>query len=148
MATATAPVRSFPPIASRAADGRAQMLVHVDQEIAALKGELGILQETRRALSGRNGATTPTTRVGNGHRTASRRTRQRSPMPTGPIRGVTEATVMTALRAGNHDQTPLLAKALKSTPETILRRLKTLEAKGQVRREGTRAQTRWIATGV
>lgn len=143
---ATQSASTLPSIARLAADGRAQLLEHVDGEIAGLKAELERLTETRRALTGRplagqSTTTHPGAQPGNGDRHTTR-TRTR-----GATRTVTEEAVLEAIRAGMGDQSPKLAAALRATPETILRRLKTLEGKGLLRREGERAGTRWVIAG-
>jgi hypothetical protein len=152
----------FSQIAQAAADGRAQLLAHVDGEIAGLKEtyktELAMLTETRRALigssggngGGGSGGTVTAMKPTNGERTASRkRTRpSATKYPTTAAKPTTGApsadAVLEAVRAGIGDQSPALARALGSTSETILRRFKELEAKGLLVRKGERANTRWV----
>lgn len=124
-----------PSIATLARDGREQLKRYVREQITELEGEIKILKDTQRAIEGNHAPA----RAGNGAKTTSRsRTRGQGSKP------VSEEMVLEAIRAGMGEQSPELAKALHASSETILRRLRSLEAKGMVRREGNRRDTRWV----
>jgi hypothetical protein len=144
----------FPAIAKAATFGRTQLVEHVDSEIAGLKMELAILQETRRCLTGRNGGDAGGGGGGemkspaNGERATSRRGASGGGKASG-TGGKTsggapsEEAVLEAIRAGIGNQSPALAAKLGTTSETILRRLAALTAKGLLVKTGERSKTVW-----
>lgn len=110
------------------------------------KATLAAMKEGLRAIEG-NGQ--PSSRAGNGHTETTSRSRSRpsrAKPPATQTNAPTNDQVLGAIRDGK-TQSPEIAKALGSSPETVLRRLKSLEASGTVRRQGKRAQTKWLIVG-
>ena len=120
-----------------------QAKASLEVQLSALSADIAWREEQIKGL--RNGVVP--TREGNGGQTKER-PRSRTPART-RTRGassqtVTEEAVYEAIKSGECDSSAKLAAKFHAPTETILRRLRALEAKGSIVRAGSGRETRWV----
>jgi len=118
-----------------------QAKASLEVQLSALSADIAWREEQIKGL--RNGVVP--TREGNGGQTKERpRTRTPARSRRGGGQTVTEEAVFEAIKSGACDTSAKLAASFHAPTETILRRLRALEAKGSIVRAGSGRETRWV----
>ena len=122
------------------------IVANIDQRLADLDTELAHLTGARAALAQAAPAEQPASAPSERAPAAKRAPRRPRRAPAAPTYDVVPAGKLIALLAAGEDMsTRELARTANADPDQVLVLLKEQENAGLVRRDGTRAATRWHA---